>query len=109
MWLIWITQYHAINVWPLQNDIGLLNADVWFWSTDKERIGVNHPAIVREIPHFDVFPVRNSSFTVKDFRLYDETSSSKASSSKGRSLAAHIARTHCCPNVAAPFIFAETK
>ena len=84
-------------------------------------IGVNHPAIVREIPHFDVFPafphfsqnvphiwlyfekqiflqiviilapernvVRNGSFTVKDLRLYDETSSSK-----GRSPAAHTAQ-----------------
>ena len=82
-------------------------------------IGVNHPAIVREIPHFYVFPAfphfsqnvphvwlyfekliflqivimfgarkefRNGSFTVKDFRLYDETGSSKA-----------------------PFIFVETR
>ena len=32
--------------------------------------------------------VRNGSFTVKDFRLYDETSSSK-----GRSPAVHIAQT----------------
>ena len=84
-------------------------------------IGVNHPAIVREIPHFYVFPaflhfsqnvphfwlyfekqiflqiviilapernfVRNGSFTVKDFRLYDETSSSK-----GRRSSLHFCR-----------------
>ena len=94
----------------------------------RDVIDVNHPAIVREIPHFDVFPafphfsenvqhfwlyfekriflqiviflaperhfVRNGSFTVKDFRLYDETSSSK-----GRSPAAHIAQTSQLPCV----------
>ena len=37
--------------------------------------------------------VRNGSFTVKDFRLYDETSSSK-----GRSPAAHIAQTSQLPS-----------
>ena len=36
-------------------------------------IGVNHPAIVREIPHFDVFPAfPNFSENVPHFWLYFE-------------------------------------
>ena len=44
----------------------------------------------------------NGSFTVKDVRLYDETSSSK-----GRSPAAHTAQNVTC--VAAPSMFADTN
>ena len=88
-------------------------AHTHMWGQLDECIGANHPAIVREIPHFSqnvphfwlyfekhvflqiviifgvrIFFVRNGSFTVTDCRLYDETSSSK-----GRSPAAHIAQT----------------
>ena len=48
--------------------------------------------------------MRNGRFTVKDFRLYDENSSSKGiETSKGRSPAAHIAQTSRASQVAAPF------
>ena len=47
--------------------------------------------------------MRNGRSTVKDFRLYDENSSSK-----GRSPAAHIAQmSRVSQPLAAPLIFAE--
>ena len=52
--------------------------------------------------------MRNGRSTVKDFRLYDEHSSSK-----GRSPAAHIAqnrrRMHVSQPLAVPLIFTEIK
>ena len=60
-----------------------------FWLYFEKQIFLQIVIFLAPDRHF----VRNGSFTVKDFRLYDENSSSK-----GRSPAAHIAQTSQLPS-----------